>query len=111
MIGREKSMKLSRGVYFGILNLRIDCFSGNRSLKYLTAGDLFGGEGDREASLAERGNESVPLSGLQTEFVERTREKEISGEPSTRHGIELVRLRASLFQARLSIDRLSSVFL
>jgi len=34
--------------------------------------------------------------------------KNASAEPSTKDGIEAVRLRASLLQARLSIDAMSS---
>jgi len=68
-------------------------------------------ESDREASPPERGNRSVPWSGLQTEFVERTPETKASAEPNTKDGIEAVRLGASLLQARLSIDTVSSIFL
>jgi hypothetical protein len=53
----------------------------------------------------------VSWSGPQTEFVERTCEKKASAEPSTKEGIEAVRLCASLLQARLSIDTVSSSFL
>jgi hypothetical protein len=49
----------------------------------------------------------VPWSGLQTEFLERTPEKKASAEASTKHAIEPFRLRASLFQAHLSIDTVS----
>jgi hypothetical protein len=49
----------------------------------------------------------VSRSGLQTEFLERTPEKKASAEPSTKQDIELVRLRASFFQTRLSIDTVS----
>jgi hypothetical protein len=38
---------------------------------------------------------------LQTEFLERTPESKAKAEPSTKDGIEPVRLRASLFQAHL----------
>jgi hypothetical protein len=48
---------------------------------------------------------------LQTEFLERTPEKKASAEPSTKHDIEPVRLRASLFQARFSINRVSWLLL
>jgi hypothetical protein len=41
------------------------------------------------------------------EFLERTPEKKASAEPSTKDGIEPVRLPASLFQAHLSIDTVS----
>jgi hypothetical protein len=44
---------------------------------------------------------------LQTEFMERTPEKKASAEPSTKDGIDPFRLRASLFQAHLSIDAVS----
>jgi hypothetical protein len=60
-------------------------------------------ERDREATPPERGNGSVPWSGLQTEFVERTLEKKASGGPSAQNAIEAVCLCASLFRARLSI--------
>jgi hypothetical protein len=46
----------------------------------------------------------LPWGGLQTEFFEQTPEKKTSDEPSTKHGIEPVRLCASLFRARLSLD-------
>jgi len=45
-----------------------------------------------------------PWSGLQTECLERTPEKRAGVEPSTKHGIEPVRVCAALFQAHLSID-------
>jgi hypothetical protein len=38
-------------------------------------------------------------------------ETKVSTEPSTKDGIEAVRLCASLFRSRLSIDTVSSVFL
>jgi hypothetical protein len=41
-------------------------------------------------------------------FLKRTRETKASAEPSTKDGIEAVRLCASLFQSRLSIDTVSS---
>jgi hypothetical protein len=47
---------------------------------------------------------------LQTEFLERTPEKKASAEPSTKDGIETVRLCASLFHARPSIDTVSRFF-
>ena len=53
----------------------------------------------------------MPWSSLQTEFLGRTYEKKASAEPSTKEGIEAVRLCASLLQARLSIDTVSSFFL
>jgi hypothetical protein len=53
----------------------------------------------------------VLWSGLQTEFVERTPEKKANAEPSTKQDIEPVRLRASLSQAHLSIDTVSSFLL
>jgi len=53
----------------------------------------------------------VLWSGPQTEFLERTPEKKASAEPSTKEGIEIVHLRASLFHVRPSIDTLSSFFL
>ena len=49
--------------------------------------------------------------GLQTEFLERTPEKKAIDDPSTKDGIETVRLYASLFRSHLSIDTVSSVFL
>ena len=67
--------------------------------------------GDREASPPERGNGSVPWRGLQAEFLERTPEKNASDDPSTKDGIETVRLCASLFRSHLSIDTVSSFFL
>jgi hypothetical protein len=75
--------------------------------------------GDREAISAEQGNGPVPWSGpsaalragLQTAFLERTPEKKASDDPSTKDGIETVRLRASLFRSHLSIDTVSSFFL
>jgi hypothetical protein len=63
---------------------------------------------DRDASPPERGNGSLPWSGLQAEFLERTPGKNASAEASAKAGIEAVRLRASLLQAHLSIDRVSS---
>jgi hypothetical protein len=53
----------------------------------------------------------VLWNGLQTEFAERTPEKKANAEPSTRQDIEAFPLRASLFQARLSIDTVSSFLL
>jgi hypothetical protein len=50
----------------------------------------------------------VPWSGLQIDFVERTPEKKATAKPSTKHGVEPLRLCASLFQAHLSIDAASS---
>jgi hypothetical protein len=67
-------------------------------------------EGDREASPPERGNESVPWSGLQTELLERTPEKKPNAEPSTKEGIEAARLCASLLRPRLSINTVSLFF-
>jgi hypothetical protein len=45
-------------------------------------------------ALRTEGNKSLPWSGLQTELVERTPEKSTSGKPSTKDGIETVRLCA-----------------
>jgi len=73
--------------------------------------ELFTHEGDREASPPERGNGPLPWSGPQTEFVERRPEKNANAKPSTRHGFETIRLRASLLQAHLSIDTVSSIAL
>jgi hypothetical protein len=75
--------------------------------------------GDREASPPERGNGFMPWRGpstllrpgLQTVFLERTPGKKASEDPSTKDGIETIRLRASLFRSHLSIDTVSSVFL
>jgi hypothetical protein len=53
----------------------------------------------------------MPWSGLQTEVLKRTPEKKASAEPSTKHGIEPVRLCASFFQAHLSIDTVSKFVL
>jgi hypothetical protein len=47
-----------------------------------------------EQALRSEGNGSVPWSGLQTELMERTPEKDVSGEPSTKHGIEAVHFYA-----------------
>ncbi len=59
----------------------------------------------------EQGNGPLPWSDLQTEFVERTPERTATGEPSTKKGIETVRLCALLFQAHLPLDLVSSFFL
>ena len=48
---------------------------------------------------------------VQTEFLERTPEENASAEPSAKEGIEAIRLYASLLQAHLSIDTVSSGFL
>jgi hypothetical protein len=77
----------------------------------LTYPGLFTHESDREAIPPERGNEPVPWSGLQAEFLERTPEKKASAEPGTKHGIEPVRLCASLLRAHLSIDTVSGFLL
>jgi hypothetical protein len=42
-------------------------------------------------ALRSEDNGPLACSGLQTELVERTPEKNASAEPSTRHGIEAVR--------------------
>jgi hypothetical protein len=47
-----------------------------------------------ERALRREGNRSVPWSGLQTEFVERTPGKNAIVESSTEEGIEAVRLGA-----------------
>jgi hypothetical protein len=65
--------------------------------------ELFTHESDREAKSPERGNGSVLRSGLQTEFMERTPEKNASVEPSTKDAIETVRLCASLLRSHPSI--------
>src|SRR5437667_1359719 len=44
--------------------------------------------------LQSEGNEPVPWSGLQTELLQRMPGKNASAEPSTRDGIEAVRLCA-----------------
>jgi hypothetical protein len=46
----------------------------------------------------------VAWSGLQTAFLERAPETKASADPSTKNGIEPVRLGASLFRAR-PLDR------
>jgi len=45
-------------------------------------------------ALQSEGNEPVPWSGLQTELLERMPGKNVSAEPSTKDGIEAVRLCA-----------------
>jgi hypothetical protein len=55
-------------------------------------------------------NGSLACSGLQTELMERTSEKDASAEPSTKHGIEAVRF--SVFAPPGSpLDRQSVVLL
>ena len=53
----------------------------------------------------------MPWSGPQTELLEGTPEKKASVKPSSKHGIAPVRFCASLFQAHLSIDTVSSFLL
>ena len=45
-------------------------------------------------ALQSEGNDPVPWSGLQTELLERMPGKNVSAEPSTKDGIEAVRLCA-----------------
>ncbi len=49
-------------------------------------------------------------AACRSRFVARTHEKKASDEPSTKEAIEAVRFRASLFQARLSIETVSWFF-
>ena len=52
------------------------------------------------------GNGPLACSGLQTELVERTPEKDASTEPSTKQALKLFISMSSLLQACPSIDRL-----
>jgi len=62
-------------------------------------------------ALQSEGNGPVPWSGLQTELLERTPEKNASGEPSPRTLLKLFVCVPSLFQAHPSIDKVSQIFL
>ena len=53
---------------------------------------------------------SLGLERLQTEFLQRTPEKQASAQPSTQGGTEAVRLRALLFRPHLSIDTRALMF-
>ena len=65
--------------------------------------------GDQEARPPERGNEPA-LARPANCLLVRTPEKKTSDDPSTKDGIETVRLCASLLRSHLSIDAVSSFF-
>jgi hypothetical protein len=65
---------------------------------------------ERQALQSEAMGPCVGAARKLSFWSERLR-KNASAEPSTKHGIEPVRFRASLFRAHLSIDTVSSFFL